>query len=85
MRELIRSDMDVLRLLHKGQAHKTNRKRLIEATGLSERAVYDSIEALRTAGINSDLLNAATDPFWWQELSSQLSDDGTNIRLKNTL
>ncbi|WP_461242969.1 HTH domain-containing protein [Secundilactobacillus muriivasis] len=51
MRKLIKQDIEVLRLLHKGQAHKTSRKYIMAATGLSQRKVYDSIEALRNVGI----------------------------------
>lgn len=50
MRKLIKQDVDVLRCIHKGQAHKTSKKQLITTTGLSKRAVYDSIEALRAVG-----------------------------------
>ncbi|GAX01013.1 hypothetical protein [Secundilactobacillus silagei] len=51
MRKLIEQDINVLRCLHKGQASKTTKKHIIAVTGLSDRSVFDSIEALRNIGI----------------------------------
>lgn len=51
MRKLVRADINVLRVLHKGKANKTTKKYIMAVTGLNQRAVYDSIEALRNVGI----------------------------------
>lgn len=50
MRKLIKQDVAVLRCIRKGQAHKTSMKQLMATTGLSRRAIYDSIEVLRSRG-----------------------------------
>lgn len=50
MRKLIKQDVTVLRCIRMGQAHKTSMKQLMTTTGLSRRAIYDSIEVLRSRG-----------------------------------
>lgn len=51
MRKLIQQDMAVLHCLHKGQANKTTKKHIQAVTGLSERNIFNSIEALRNNGL----------------------------------